>query len=251
MARKADSALVRLHLDGQITLRRLNDALDHWADLLREVSTDVAGTVGRDAFLFIVEEAKLGSFDLAVRPQSARRDVPPVIGRRIAKTVTAGLQALERKPKRPKHFNDAALTSVRELGRLVSAQLPVVTIGNGSKPIPLSSRLLANVEAVLAPDVSSIGTIEGKLEGLIVHGKKRFLVYDPLTGRQVTCYFADEIPYDDVLRAFGQRVAVTGRIRSNRSGERVDINAKRLFLMPRDQDLPTPEDVLGLLKTAT
>ena len=39
MAREADSALARLHLDGQITLRRLNDALD-----------DVAGTAGRDAF---------------------------------------------------------------------------------------------------------------------------------------------------------------------------------------------------------
>jgi hypothetical protein len=96
----SDTALVRLHLDGQITLRRLGDALDAWTDLLREVSSDVAGTEGRDAFRFIVTEAKAGRFDLAVRPQPARPDVSATIGPRIAKTLTAGLQALEREPKR-------------------------------------------------------------------------------------------------------------------------------------------------------
>lgn len=249
--RRSDSALVRLHLDGQIDLRRLGDALNAWTELLREVSSDVAGTAGRDAFRFVVTEAKAGSFDLAARPQPARRDVPPSIAPRIAKILTSGLKALARQPKRPKHFTDAALIHVRDLGRLVSAAVPTVSVGNGAAPVPLSTQLLANVDSVLEPEVTSIGTIEGKLEGLIIHGKSRFLVFDPLTGRQVTCYFGERVPYADVLNAFGQRVAVTGAIRSRRSGERVDIQVRRLYLMPRDEDLPTAADVRGLLKTAT
>jgi hypothetical protein len=124
-----------LHLDGEVTLRRLGEALDAWTELLREVTTDVAGATGRDA-RFVVTEA----------------------------------QAVERSATRPKHFSDAALLKVRDLGRLTSPETPVVKVGNGTAPIALSSRLLANVEAVLAPEVKSIGTIEGKLEGLIIHG---------------------------------------------------------------------------------
>lgn len=249
--RKHDTMSIRLHLDGQVTLRRLGEALGAWTDLLREVATDVAGATGRDAVRFIVTEATAGSFDLAARPQPAKRDVPAAVMPRIAKTITAGLRMLERSATRPKHFNETALLKVRDLGRLTSPETPMIEVGgNGAKPIPLSARLIANVEAVLAPEVKSIGTVEGKLEGLIIHGKNRFLVFDPLSGRHVTCYFAERIGYDNVLKAFGKRVAVTGLIRSRRSGEKVDIQVSRLHIMPPDEELPSASDVLGILKAA-
>jgi len=248
--RKHDETSIRLHLDGQVTLRRLGEALDAWSDLLREVANDVAGATGRDAVRFIVTEANAGSFDLTAPPQPAKRDVPAAVMPRIAKTITRGLRSLEHRATRPKHFSDTALLKIRDLGKLTSPETPVVKVGNGAAPIPLSSRLIANVEAVLAPEVTSIGTIEGKLEGLIIHGKTRFLVFDPLTGRQVTCYFSDRISYSEVLKAFGKRVAVTGMIRSRRSGERVDIQATQFYVMPPDEELPTTADVRGILKAA-
>jgi hypothetical protein len=248
--RKSDKTSVHLHLDGQVTLRRLGEALDAWTDLLREVATNVAGAKGRDAVRFVVTEARAGSFDLAARPQPAKQDVPAAIMPRISTAITAGLRALERSARRPKHFNDTALLKLRDLGKLTSAETPIIALGNGARPIPLSARLLANVEAVLAPEVTSIGTVEGKLEGLIIHGKNRFLVFDPLTGRHVTCYFAERVRYNDVLQAFGKRVAVTGWIRSRRSGEKFDIQVHQLHVMPPDEELPTASDVLGVLKAA-
>lgn len=247
---KTDTTSVRLQLEGQVTLRRLGEALDAWTDLLREVATDVAGATGRDAVRFLVTEAKVGSFSLAVRPQPAKRNVPAAIMPRIARTITSGLRTLERSATRPKHFNDTALLKVRDLGLLTSPETPIVKVGNGARPIPLSARLLANVEAVLAPEFKSIGTVEGKLEGLIIHGKNRFLVYDPLTGRRVICYFAERIGYENVLRAFGKRVAVTGLIQSRRSGEKVEIQVRHLHVMPPDEELPSASDVLGILKAA-
>jgi hypothetical protein len=76
-------------------------------------------------------------------------------------------------------------------------------------------------------------------------------VFDPLTGRHVTCFFAERVRYDEVLQAFGKRVAVTGWIRSRRSGDKVDIQVNHLHVMPPDQELPSASDVLGLLKAAT
>jgi hypothetical protein len=251
MARKHhDASSVRLHLDGQVTLRQLGDALEAWTDLLREVAADVAGVQSRDAVRFVVTEAKAGSFDLSARPQPAARNVSPAIMPRISKTLTAGLKSLERRATRPKHFTDKALLSVRELGRLASPETPTISVGNGAEPIALSQRMLVHVDEVLAPEFTSIGTIEGKLEGLIVHGKSRFLIFDPITGRQVTCFFGARTPYETVLAMFGRRVAVTGVIRSRRSGEKVDIHVTSLQTLPDDAQLPSVADVRGILKAA-
>src|SRR5262249_40589664 len=162
------------------TLRRLGEALEAWTDFLREVASDVAGVRGRDAVHFVVTEAKAGSFDLSARPQPSKRDVPHALLPRISKTITAGLQTLERGAKRPKHFSDTALLRIQDLGKLRTPETPTVRVGNGTKTVSLSSRLIANVEAVLAPEIKSIGTVEGQLEGLITHGKNRFYIYDPL-----------------------------------------------------------------------
>lgn len=106
---------------------------------------------------------------------------------------------------------------------------------------------LDHVQAVLTPAVRSIGTIEGELEGLIVHGDKRFLLYDRLTGRRVTCYFGDSVSWDGRGDVFGKRVAVTGEIRSLRSGERASINVSKYYVFPHEDDLPSAEEVRGLL----
>ena len=116
--------------------------------------------------------------------------------------------------------------------------------------VALSSRLVAHVEAVLAPELTSIGTVEGKLEGLITHGKSRFLIFDPLTGRQVICYFGGRVEWESVLRAFGKRVAATGFIHSRRSGEKVSIQVSRLHVFPPDEELPSVREMRGILKAA-
>jgi hypothetical protein len=242
---------LRLQLEGQVTLKRLGNAVDAWTDFLREVGRDVAGMTGRDAVRYVITEAKSGSFTLSVRPQAARKNVPAAVIPRIAQTVTSGIRTLERGAHRPKHFSDLALLKLRDLALLADPETPTVKIGNGAGDgIALSSRLLANVEAVLAPELTSIGTVEGKLEGLIIHGKNRFLIFDPLTGRQVICYFGGRVEWEAVLKAFGKRVAATGFIHSRRAGEKVSIQVNRLHVFQPDEELPSSGDVLGILKVA-
>ena len=144
-----------------------------------------------------------------------------------------------------------ALVKLQDLARLAGPDIPSVNVGNGNgKPVALSSRLIEHVEAVLGPDVQTIGTIEGNLEGLIIHGKRRFLVYDPLTGHQTTCYFTPRVDWQHVLQAFGKRVAVTGVIQSRSSGETMSITASRLYVFPLEGELPLPEQVLGAARIA-
>lgn len=242
---------LRLKLEGQVTLQRLGQALDAWTDFLREVGREVTGSPARDAVRYVITEAKGGSITLGVRPQPARRDVPAAAMPRIAKVVTDGIRSLEKSAKRPKHFSDIALERLRELALIRGPDIPAVKIGNGTGGVlPLSSRVVEHVEAVLAPEVESIGTVEGNLEGLIIHGKRRFLIFDPLTGRQVTCYFTERVEWETVLKAFGKRVAVSGFLRSRRSGEKVHIHVSRLYVFPPDDELPRADAVRGALKLA-
>ena len=110
--------------------------------------------------------------------------------------------------------------------------------------------MLAHVESVLSPEVRTIGTIEGELEGLIIHGRKRFLLYDRLTGRQVICYFGHAVSWEELRDVFGKRMAVTGEIRSRRSGERASIDVSSYYVFPPEHELPSAQDVRGLIRNA-
>lgn len=111
-------------------------------------------------------------------------------------------------------------------------------------------RMRLHVESVLSPDVRTIGTIEGELEGLIIHGTKRFLLYNRLTGRQVVCYFGNAISWERLRNVFGKRMAVTGEIRSRRSGCRASIDVSSYYVFPPEDELPSAQEVRGLLRDA-
>lgn len=152
--------------------------------------------------------------------------------------------------------SDAQLAAlVRDyLETYVSGQTPAQPLaaqgGRASAASLTAEERRAGSAAVLAPEITSIGTIEGQLEGLITHGKNRFYIYDPLSAKQIICSFDERVGREPVLQAFGKRVAATGIIRSRRSGERVSVQVSRLYVFPPDSELPRAADVRGILKAA-
>ena len=244
------SADTDLHLDvdGQVTLTNLTRLVESWADFLSEIGKDVTGSHEKDVVRYVVMTASGGSFALGVRPQPGKKGVPVSMMPRIARTVVSGLQQLDHEAKRPSHFSDSALAKLRNLARLAGPEMPSLRVRNGrGQPVALSSTLLAHVEAVLIPEVRTIGTIEGVLEGLIIHGRKQFHLTDRLTGRKVTCYFGNAISWEGLRDLFGKRMAVTGAICSRRSGERASINVSSYYVFPREDELPSADEVRGLL----
>src|SRR5687767_8308881 len=130
MARRNTNSGLRLHLEGQVTLQRLGEALDAWTDLLQEVGRDVVGASSRDAVRFVITKAKGGSFSLDVKPQPGKKSIPAAAMPRIAKTLTAGIRSLEQRASRPKHFSDVALIKLRDLARLTGPETPSVKVSN-------------------------------------------------------------------------------------------------------------------------
>jgi hypothetical protein len=95
---------------------------------------------------------------------------------------------------------------------------------------------------------SDYGTIEGRLETIQeVHGGLQFHIRDAMLRQKVRCYFPEEL-LPEVFEKFRKRVEVSGLIHYRKNGAPIGIDAERIQPLPDDSELPTAEDVRGILR---
>lgn len=237
---------LELRLDApEVALSQLVSAASVFAALLREVAKEYAG-MDRDPIRWIVE-VKRGSVTLPVkaRPRDeslSEKDVPEIVS-----AVVTGLRTLDDAPRRPPFFSNQALAEAKALANLVTDDFHIA-VNNGQLSADATKRLMTHVDEVLGKPRESIGTVEGRLEALDLHAKpRRFAIFDVLTDKRIDCYFTSHVTLDQVLSGVGRRVAVTGIIKTRPDGERVSVEARELRVFPREDELPSAEDVLGIL----
>lgn len=95
------------------------------------------------------------------------------------------------------------------------------------------------------PPFKGIGSIAGQLEMISVHGNPTFNVYDLVTHKAVACRF-EVWRLDEIKAALGERVVVTGIVNRNAHGDPVRVEKPELRVLPRDAELPTVSDLIGL-----
>lgn len=92
----------------------------------------------------------------------------------------------------------------------------------------------------------SYGSIEGRLDAILLQRKPAFKVYDS-TDKGTLCYF-DKTLLNEVQAALGKRVSVTGLIHSNESRGVLKVEVSSIDTFPAEKDLPTLDDVVGILE---
>lgn len=235
---------LRLKLDAPtVLLPKLVSAASVWASLVQEVSKQIrpkaAGTIEWAV------EVERGSITLAASPQA-----DPDTRQRAIEAIAGGLLRIEERAERPPHFTEQALAQARALANLASDDMPIMVVGDGQKPTRLTSRLVANVDELTGEAPPRIGTIEGHLEAVNVHGKRSFAVWERLTGTRVECYPGEDITVEELGDALGRRVAVRGRIRASKTGAKRGIYVTQLRVFPSEDELPTADEVRGILKAS-
>jgi hypothetical protein len=167
----------------------------------------------------------------------------------MSKAVRDGISQLQERALRPAYFSDAAIDTAKKLAKLsTDKRVRRMEVSNGhGTAVVITSQLVANVDKLVGPVVESYGTIEGRLEGVVVHGSRRFFIFDSLANKQVTCEFGDRIPLKAIFDAFEKRVAATGLIRARLgTGERVSVEVAELEVFPSDQHLPSVDEIVRL-----
>ncbi len=164
----------------------------------------------------------------------------------LARGFDSGVRALALQAVRPPHFTDAVLEHVRKMGSMTGVD--AVRIGSQGR-VDLTSQIVANIDALLAPAVTTLGTVEGRLESVNLHdGRRVFSIYDLLTGDRIGCKFGRRVEIDDVREALDRRVAVYGEILQSSSGKITSVNASTIDVLPSEEELPPASAAFGILR---
>ena len=145
-------------------------------DLLRELETSMTG--GR-ALEWHIADLRTGSAHLAMRPHTealqGAESAAPIIA-----SALDGLEVVEGAAQRPPHFSDQALRHAKSLVNAPKRHPNGLSIfgGSGTAPrrVAISKSLVAHVDELLGAASVAIGSLEGRLEALTVHGTIEFSI---------------------------------------------------------------------------
>ena len=177
-------------------------------------------------------------------------DTEPQLIAVLFEDIENGIDMLNNKDVRPKHFSDTALSKLKDLASIITDKEPEIdkinVWTNGKRNI-VSNKIVRHVESVLGVGVETIGSIEGKLQTISDRKGLKFFVWDVLTDEAIECYIDEEL-FEEAMKAFRKRVYVTGVIKHRKDGKPTSIKVEKIKVFPSRDELPSAEDVRGILK---
>ncbi len=222
---------------------------------MQVVVTEVARSVETSNVQWVVETLRKASPALlAVRPTGVGDEYLGLRQRvEITTAIRDGFALLSREAVRPAHYSEKALERVRDLAGYVGKGLTSVTVGTtaADQEVELGQQIVQNVSELLQANMTSWGTVEGRLESVTVHRGREFSIYDALTSQRIRCSFGRRISPADIGKAVERRVSVYGEIRARASGTIVSVIAQALEPLPTEAELPPAHEAIGVLKAST
>lgn len=227
-----------------ISAKPFADGLRAFVAMVNAVSSEMTGS--SHAYRWTIQ-VHAGSVSAVLMPQAlSPQSVTPSD---LMDTCERGLIALEHGQTLPAHFPQRAVSNVRKMATTLTSGkhgINGIHVSRGSREHVVTMLTLANIDTMQGVEYRDWGTIEGTLESLSGRGGLTFTVYDRLTGRGATCHFDDEM-IEEITPAFTRRVSVSGLIRFRADGEPVAIDVEEFRILPREEDLPEIEDMVGIL----
>ncbi len=164
----------------------------------------------------------------------------------IARTFVGGLDLIEREPATPPYFSEQSMKRARRLLGLVGREgIERLTVMDGQGEAVISPRAYQNIGPLIPPRRRSVGSVEGRIETISLHGRPRFIVYHGRTKKAVTCKFNPEQWLARVKDVLGARVSVSGVVHSNAKGEPLRVEPREIRTLGRRKELPSTAELSG------
>jgi hypothetical protein len=168
----------------------------------------------------------------------------PLRAAAVVSDCIAAMEDLER-GRRPATLDGEALEAFEALARQATRGITCAEISYGSRVVTVTHAASATARRLLASVLTAHGTATGLLEAVSVHGRNVFSLYPKAGPRTVKCRFPDAL-LPDVGGALKRFVTVDGTLHY-RAEEAFPfaVDAQRIVIHPRDEDLPTFGGLLG------
>lgn len=218
-------------------------------DLHEIVSEVSANMLGRGRVAWVVDELTYNSpATVTVFPSAFHSDIEDEILASIPAAIETGLRTLQSTGNWPDYFSEKALERVRSLAARSSETVHIQMAPRGEL-IDLDSLVAANIDRLLAPSSVALGTVEGRLEGVSLHGATpEFSLYTHLEDRRVRCFFGSRVALEDIRQGIGRRVGVYGMMKVRDDGTVTSISAESIEVLPDQSELRDYRDARGMFR---
>jgi hypothetical protein len=193
-------------------------------------------------------QVKSGSNLVGVRPIGLAID-PTVIDLILTK-VRTGIETLEDRSEAPPDFPIRAIRHLRDLGKIEGegdGEDTKIKVWVKRQPIAVTYHTVANAIDLLKEAFADYGSVEGRLQVASERGSLHVIVYEPVWDKPIRCNLPEE-KLQECLGLFGQRVEIFGLVHYRHDGAPISVDVEDVLPFPRAEDLPTPNDVRGILR---
>jgi hypothetical protein len=240
-------ASLHLRITGEprnITVRGFLAAIDNWLKILGDLDSAISGEPQGSLEWFVADLSK-GS--LVVEVESRSKLENRNVGPEVANAFVTGMQEIEEKGASPPYLSETGMLRMRQLVRLIGREgASGFEVRHLDQSVDVSARSAAAIDQLIRVQQHSIGSVEGKLETISIHGKRpRFIVYHSLTKKAVTCKFEPEQWLEPVKDALGRRVNARGEVHYNVKGEPLRIELHDLRILRERSELPSTAELGG------
>ena len=174
------------------------------------------------------------TLEIYSKVRKTRKQIPGNIGETVANSFVDGFSTLENKGTTPRYLTEVGMLRAERLTNVIGHDGATAVIASlpeeKNKAIEITQKTATHIARLLPAASSGIGSVEGYLEGINLHKRPRFIVYESRTGKAVTCNFGtlrkSEVSHvtEVVKESLQSRVVVSGRIFRNAQAEPLRIS---------------------------
>lgn len=174
----------------------------------------------------------------------------PIHVQKIQSLFATGLAQFEETGEVPPAFSDTAVRHVRDLSAISASRADDDTrvgIWVRQQRREITPRINATAKASLQTGFDEFGTVEGQLSVVSERGAPHFVIYEPIWDKPVKCLVPDAL-IAKAMDLWRRRVAAHGLVYYRPDGIPTRIEADEIEVFPSDDDLPSLDDVEGILR---
>jgi hypothetical protein len=176
----------------------------------------------------------------------------PEIVRSVYARAANSVRLLERGQIETANLPEPALKHLRVLSDMTVANKTRkrdIRIWVERKPIAIDDSIGRFISEDWRAAYTDFGVIEGRLGAIQDHGKLEIQVRDTVLKQTVRCFFPEAM-LAKAFENFRKRIEVNGMVHYRRNGIPISIDVAQIDGLPDDSDLPTANDVRGILGVA-
>lgn len=234
-----------LEIDANVTPEQFMAAARAFFGYVDEVARIIAPDGAVPKWKVMLRE---GSNLLAVEPAPSAL---PAVVQAVYARVDEGARQLAEGNLQASRLPEPALKHLKILSELTEAKGNPVPLRLWVKRLPLqvNQEISRVIREDWRADYKDYGTIEGRLTAIQEQGTLQLLLKDEWLKQTIRCYVPEE-QLPDAFANFRRRVEVSGVIHYRRNGTPISVEVETIEPLPDDSELPSSDEVRGLLKAA-